>query len=95
MEDLNLDAQVEWGQEFQDVIVPLRRCKIDLEIALQDFLEAKKNPHERRLRPSEERAEERSILYYAGEDSPHDQFTPRINSAVALFEEKLRPHIKR
>ena len=59
LEEQNLDAQVEWGPEFQEIIAPLRKCKIELEIALQNHLEAKKNPHDRRSLTREERAEER------------------------------------
>ena len=95
LEEQNLDAQVEWGPEFQEVIVPLRKCKVELQIAIQNMLEAKKNPHDRRSLSREERAEERSTLYHIGEDSKHDKFTPEINAAIELFEKKLRPHIKR
>lgn len=95
LEDLTLDAQVEWGPEYQDVIVPLRGCKAELQVAIQNMLEGKKNPNDPRSLSREEKAEERSTLYHIGENSKHDKFTPEINTAIELFETKLRPHIRK
>jgi hypothetical protein len=95
LEEENLDAQVEWGPGFQEVIVPLRRCKVELQIAISNFLEGKKNPHERRERAREDQEDERSVLYHLGENSRHDKFTPQINAAIEEFEKKLRPYIKK
>ncbi len=95
LEEKNLEALVEWGSKFQDTIIPLRRCRSELLVAIQDMLERYKNPHEKNWKNREEQAEERSVLYHAGEDSKYDQFTPQINSAIDLFEKWLRPHISR
>ncbi|MGB2965535.1 MAG: hypothetical protein WBB69_16290 [Anaerolineales bacterium] len=46
LEEHHLDAQVEWGSEFQDVIINLRTCKSDLQIAIMNLLDHKKNPLE-------------------------------------------------
>jgi hypothetical protein len=95
LEEQNLEAQVEWGPEFQDIIIPLRRCKAELQMAIQDMLDAKRESSERHLRTRELLAEDRSTLYYSGEDSKHDKFTPEINAAILLFEKRLRPLVKR
>ncbi|MFC1511729.1 hypothetical protein ACFL5H_00860 [Candidatus Latescibacterota bacterium] len=95
LEEQNLDAQVEWGPEFQNVIIPLRKCMAKIQITIQRMLEEKKNPHYVTKMSPEERAEESSVLYYGGEDSEHDKFTPKINAAIELFEKELRPHIKK
>lgn len=95
LEDQALDAQVEWGSQFQDAIIPLRQCRGELLIAVQDLLSSRKNPHEHRGVSREERQEHRSVLYYVGENSEHDKFTPQINAAIEVFEKKLRPHIKK
>jgi hypothetical protein len=95
LEERNLDAQVEWGPEFQDVIIPLRGCKAELQIAIENMLEGKKNPHERRELSREERQEESSILYHIGKNSRHDKFTPKIDEAIKEFEKRLRPLIKK
>jgi hypothetical protein len=94
LEDQTLEAQVEWGKEFQNVIIPLRKCRGELVIAIQDFLESKKvgRMHES---TSEERKDRRSKLYYVGENFELDSFTPEINTAIESFEKKLRPHINR
>ena len=94
LEQHHLAAQVEWGPEFQDVIVKLRSCRIELQVALQQMLERKKNPREALLMKSEERAEEKSVMYHLGSDSKHDKFTPQIDEAINDFEKWLRPHIK-
>lgn len=94
LEEHHLAAQVEWGPDFQDVIVKLRSCRVELMIAIQKMLERKKNPRDAQSNTPEERAEERSVLYYLGSDSEHDKFTPEIDQAVSDFEQWLRPHIK-
>ena len=93
LEEHHLDAQVEWGGEYQEVITKLRICKADLMVAIQQMLERKKNPRELGLTNAEKRAEERSVLYWHGDDS--DKFTLQINEAVKEFDAWLRPHIKR
>ncbi len=94
LEEQNLEAQVEWGPEFQDVIIPLRKCLAELQITIGDMLERKKSLRNHETMSAEEKAKERSVLYYTGEDSKHDEFTQKINAAIKLFEKKLRPHIK-
>jgi hypothetical protein len=94
LEEHHLAAQVEWGPEFQEVIVKLRSCRVELLIAIQQMLERKKNPRETAMTKPEERAEERSVLYNLGGDSMHDKFTPQIEEAINAFEQWLRPHIR-
>ena len=94
LEENHLAAQVEWGSEFQNIIKKLRACRADLLVTIQQFLEKKKKP--RRMEPLntlEQRAQERSVLYYLGNDSEYDKFTSEIESAIAEFENWLRPHI--
>ena len=93
LEEHHLDAQVEWGSEFQDKISKLRKCRAELLVTIQQFLERKKNPNRSETKP-ERSAEERSVLYHIGNDSKHDKFTPQIDEAVDEFEKWLRPHIK-
>ena len=96
LEEQNLDAQVEWGPSYQDVIVPLRKCKAELQIAIETMLYGKKGPYEKRERTSEELQHESSVLYdHFGKDPKHDKFTLQINEAVEKFEKKLRPYIKK
>ncbi|EGQ7764567.1 hypothetical protein QPB21_004659 [Vibrio alginolyticus] len=95
LEELNLEALVEWGSEHQDKIVPLRRCRGELLMAIQDMLHRYKHPEEGNWKNKEEQANERSILYHLGDDSKHDKFTPEINSAIKLFEDWLRVYISR
>jgi hypothetical protein len=95
LEEHHLEAQVEWGAEFRDVITKLRSCKVELQIAIQQMLERKKNPSENMPNSAEELAQARSILYFHGSESKHDKFTPEIDEAINEFEKWLRPHIKR
>lgn len=95
LEDHHLEAQVEWGPEFQDVILKLRTCKVELQITIQQLLEREKNPSMIERSGFEKNAEERSILYNLGSNSELDKFTPQIDEAINEFEKWLRPHIKR
>lgn len=94
LEEHHLEAQVEWGSEFQNVIKKLRSCRVDLLIAVQQLLARKKNPDDVPQTTAEEKAEERSVLYHLGSDSKHDKFTPQIDEAISDFENWLRPHIR-
>ncbi len=94
LEEYHLDAQVEWGSEFQHKIVKLRSCRVNLMIVIQEMLERKKNPREAALSTAEEKAKEQSVLYHIGSDSKHDKFTPEIEDAIDEFERWLRPYIK-
>ena len=95
LEDQTLDAQVEWGPRFRDVIVPFRKCRHELQIAIEFMLRAKKFPNGRPRSSREELMEQRSVLYYLGENSVDDGFTKAINAAIDRFETELRPHIKK
>lgn len=92
LEDRTLDAQVEWGSDYAKIIVPLRKCRAELLVALQNHVEVMKPGHERRRTTVDERREARSVMYYLGEDQAElDSFTPEINSAITQFEQRLRP----
>jgi hypothetical protein len=94
LEDKNLDGQVEWGSKYSEIIVPLRKCRIELKIALQDHIESLRRTYERPASTVEERREAGSVMYYLGEaPSEHDLFTPQINAAISEFESRLRPII--
>jgi hypothetical protein len=92
LEEKHLEAQVEWGQEFQEIIIPLRECRAELLVTVQSMLERKKTRD--RMTP-DEASNETSILYHLGKDSKYDKFTPKIEEAVNKFEKWLRPHISR
>lgn len=94
LEEQHLDAQVEWGSEFQNKIVRLRTCRVDLMIAIQQMLERKKNPRAGAPNTAEEQSEKRSVLYNLGTESKYDKFTPEIDEAINEFEQWLRPYIK-
>ncbi|MFC1485435.1 hypothetical protein ACFL55_00195 [Candidatus Latescibacterota bacterium] len=88
LEEQNLDAQVEWGSEFQNVIIPLRQCRAKLKTTIWQFLENIKEP-------VWDRIEINKVLYQQDENSEHGDFTREINSAVGEFENRLRPLIEK
>ena len=94
LEEHHLEAQVEWGPQFQDVITMLRRCRTDLHLAIHQFLERKRTPEYSVASSVEESKKERSILYYGGAGSKHDEFSPQIDEAIREFETWLRPHVR-
>jgi hypothetical protein len=89
LEEYHLEAQVEWGSEFQDVIIELRHCQRKLLITIQKMLSQMKNPHIQIYSASEE--ENDSILYSGGTSN---EFTAQIENAINEFEKWLRPHIE-
>ncbi|MHA7879225.1 MAG: hypothetical protein ACX931_05525 [Saccharospirillum sp.] len=95
LEKCHLEAMVEWGSEYQDVIVPLRKCRVDVQLAIQHLLSRYQNPHEPDWMNVDEQKEQQAILYYGGENSKYNTFTPKIDDAVTKFEVWLRPHVSR
>ena len=95
LEEQTLDAQVEWGPEFENVIKPLRECRAELMVTVHDFLEAKRTPHYNQGQTKEERTKQLSLLYYGGRGSERDKYTPWIAKAIEEFEKRLRPRIKK
>jgi hypothetical protein len=95
LEEQNLEAEVEWGSHFRDVIVPLRRCRIDLGIAIREFLEQKKPGEDRPERDQKSRDDRFTKLYEVGTGSEQDSFTPQILAAIKKFEEVLEPKIRK
>jgi hypothetical protein len=94
LEDHSLDAQVEWGAKFSTLIMPLRKLRAELLVTLQDYVHAMKPGVRARRTSLDEKREERSVMYYLGEDaSEHDKFTPEINKAILAYETELRPII--
>jgi hypothetical protein len=94
LEEHHLDAQVEWGSEFQNVIIKLRSCRAELLVTIQKMLDEKKNP-QRVMRDKESMEKAFSTLYDNGGNTEFDKFTPQIEAAVKEFEVWLRPHIKK
>jgi hypothetical protein len=92
LEDRTLDAKVEWGSHFAVLIMPLRKLRAELLMAVQDHVQAIKPGRERRRTTVDEMREARSVMYYLGEDQNElDRFTPETNGAIAEFEKRLRP----
>lgn len=94
LEELNLDAQVEWDDEFAEMIKPLRGCRGNLLVAIQYTLEAKQAPHDQTAAELATTFAAGSVLYEIG-DSEQDTFTPKLQGAIAAFEARLRPYIQR
>jgi hypothetical protein len=91
LENTHLEAQVEWGPEYKELIIPLRLCRTDLHLALTDFIEMKK-PNVSLQDVGRERKELDAFLYQ--NNTKYDTFTPKINEAVELFEQWLRPYVE-
>jgi len=95
LEECHLEALVEWGSDYQDIIVPLRACRVNVQIAIQQLLSRYRNPQEKDWMNTEEKNRQQAVLYYGGNESKYDTFTPEIDSAVEKFEKWLRPYVSR
>jgi hypothetical protein len=92
LEAININAQVEWGGDYREAIIPLRKCRAELLMAIGDLLDAHRKPMRPRTAAADER-DQRSVLYHVGDDSPLDTFTPEIDAAIGEFEKRLRSKI--
>lgn len=94
LEDRTLDSQVEWGADYADVIVPLRKCRAELLVTLQSHVDSLKPSYQQLRESAEQIKRANSVMYYLGEKRHDlDSFTPEINAAVSQFEQLLRPII--
>jgi hypothetical protein len=62
LEEKNLEAQVEWGPEYQMAIRPLRRCRVELQLAIEDVISAVKPNAKSPTAAAKERDEKKSML---------------------------------
>ncbi len=86
LEEYCLDAQVEWGEKFQDQIEKLRECRTTLLDAIQSAFEKDSSALEAYYT-------QRNIFRDRGKCS--EKFNNEINNAIAEFEKELRPLIKK
>lgn len=93
LEENFLDALVEWGPENEEKIDPLRRCRAELIVNLQDLLRRYKYPHEKNWKDTDKRNREDDVIYDISKDG--QGFTSEINDAVKIFDSWLRPVIAR
>lgn len=95
LEDLFLQALVEWGSEKQDLIVDMRKQRSELLVAIQTLIDGYRKADSNSWMTKEERKRQTCVLYYTGENSKHSEFSDEINVAVNKFDKWLRPHINR
>ncbi|SMN17391.1 hypothetical protein CRYPA_1576 [uncultured Candidatus Thioglobus sp.] len=55
LEEIYLEALVEWGSEFQNNIIDLRKCRGELLVAIQQLLSRYKDPDEENWMNEEEK----------------------------------------
>ncbi len=92
LEEKHLDAQIEWGSEFQDVIKPLRECRGELLSAIRLYLEDLKQNTNITTSP-EDKMDILKKVFFQEADSEHGDFTKKINDAVDKFYSRLQPFI--
>jgi hypothetical protein len=86
LKEQHLDAEVEWGEDFQDVIWPLLKCKGELMVAIQEYI---------KLTSSDTYARSEKDWSEIVHRTKNDNFTQQINAAIHEFEKRLRPLIKK
>jgi len=94
LENEILLAEVEWGDEVNSLILPIRKCHVELKMAIQDHLEARKPGGFGHKTVSEEMKKGREKMYKVAGDAELDPFSPEIEAAVKRFEDRLRPVIR-
>lgn len=77
-----IDAEVNWGSDFQNATKLLMECIRKLKWAIFTLLETYRFPNDETRLTRSFKADEGSVLYYIGENSELDTFTGEINLAV-------------
>jgi hypothetical protein len=86
LREQHLDAEVEWGEDFQDVIWPLLKCQSELLVAIQEYI---------KLTSSDSYIRSETDWSAIVHRTKNDNFTQQINTAIQEFEKRLRPLIKK
>lgn len=82
LENKNLEAIVEWGTDYKEVIFELRKCKSTLQNAIHHSLQRKLKPLTLEM-PIELDYDKRSVLdFQGGATNMDDLFTLEIDSAI-------------
>lgn len=84
-------AQVFWGTQFGDLMMPVRECSNSLRIAIENRLRSILG--ENVYTDNDERTAERQVLDCMGKLSK-DPFGQKIQNALKPIEEMVRPHLK-
>jgi len=93
LEEHNLDARVEWGDEFEELIAPLINCRYELMLALSKFLRNKKGEKVKDIAGDFQKwIKEVDEVIYKTNDT--DEFDVNLNDAINKYETKLRSYIK-
>ena len=90
LENQHIEAQVLHGKDIHDDIIPIRKCRVELVIAIQKLCEAYSSPLEDRRATPEEREARDQKIYHTESSSPHGAFTKEIESALDKYEKKFR-----
>ena len=92
LENLHLEAQVEWGKEYAEKIYSLRKCYNKLNHALEDYIESK-NPSNKY--PVIIDNEITSIIFSSLSPEKPNEFSLEIEESVEEFDVWLRPFINK
>lgn len=86
-----LEAEVVWGREPIDLLVPLRKCVNELHWAIDVYL--RERYRDSRDRDDKLYADVLSVIFWASDDPTKDAFSGKVNGAVSAAEQFVRPHL--
>ena len=89
MEADSIEAEVIWGVPAIKITDLIKKCVNELNITLMKYF----NEHVWNNIPYEEKERLTQIIYRDG-DSIHDDFANKVNDAVIVIKDYLKPHLK-
>lgn len=90
-----LEAEVLWGQEITEQMLPLRQCINKLGININRLLDSgDPNIHRRRALSRKHQEEMSAVIYEVSTNPAEDEFTAEVNAAIDPIEKFIRPYLK-
>lgn len=82
-----LEAEVLWGDKIHQLMEPLRRALVDLQISLEQFLGLREDDN------SDEAVQTRAR--FLGKLDATDELTQALTRSISAIEEEMRAHLQR
>jgi len=89
-----LEAEIIWGEEIKDAVLPLKMTMAKLHSRMSQYIEIQTHPGMEKDMTEEEVEVMNDVLHKIGGDLTPNPFSREVSNAIKTIEEFLRQHLK-
>jgi hypothetical protein len=89
------EAEALWESALAEAYNALRACQVDLTVSVSLYINHGRHKPEYERIGMDERHKVERVIWPMGTSTPPDEFQQKLDAAIAMFEERLRPHLRR